>query len=269
MAERDVVCCIGAGRMGRGIAYVGHKIHLLDAKPRDSEAFEAFRTETLDVINGSLSSLARLRLLELSDVPTILKRVKIHSLEDAEVAFVDAKIVFEGVPDALDAKQQAFALFDQHADEDAILASTTSTILSTDLAEFTKSPECFLNAHWLNPAFVVPLVEVSPTPKTATNIITKLNEFLESIGKVPVLCKASPGYIAPRIQALAMNDERFAAPDIIKSNMENDRIGLRTGQGFYNYDNVDVAEYQQQIMAAYLKILQNNDMVCEPVLLQN
>lgn len=327
MAERDVVCCIGAGRMGRGIAhavaYAGHKVHLLDAKPRDSAAFEVFRTETLNVINGSLSSLARLGALELSDVPIILKRVEVHSLDDANTALTDAKIVFEGVPEVLDAKKHAFALFDEHASKNAILASTTSTILSTDLAEFTKSPDKFLNAHWLNPAFLVPLVEVSPTPNTDSNVITELNNFLESIGKVPVLCKASPGYIVPRIQALAMNeaarivedgvataedvdkaikygfgfrfavlgmlefidwgggdilyhasnymtkamnDERFAAPDIIKSNMENDRIGLRTGQGFYNYDNVDVAEYQQQKMAAFLKMLQDNDMVRKPVL---
>ena len=67
-------------------------------------------------------------------------------------------------------------------------------------------PERFLNAHWLNPAFLVPLVELSPGARTDPAVTQRLRALLESIGKVPVVCAARPGYIVPRIQALAMNE---------------------------------------------------------------
>src|SRR5690606_4685154 len=91
-------------------------------------------------------------------------------------------------------------------DEGTILASTTSTMLSTHLAQFTKRPASYLNAHWLNPAMLMPLVELSPADETSPQIIARLRAFLEEIGKIPIVCKASPGYIVPRIQALAMNE---------------------------------------------------------------
>jgi 3-hydroxybutyryl-CoA dehydrogenase len=87
-----------------------------------------------------------------------------------------------------------------------IIASTTSTILVDDLADAVAHPERFLNAHWLNPAFLVPLVELSPGARTDPAVTARLKALLEDIGKVPVVCAARPGYIVPRIQALAMNE---------------------------------------------------------------
>ncbi len=327
MSHRQVTACIGAGRMGRGIAhavaYAGHDVRLLDAKQRTTAEFDALREQALAEVETTLTSIARLGVFPEQSVGAILARVSIHPLADAEAALAGAATVFEGVPEVLAAKEAAFRLFDEHADEQAILASTTSTILSTDLARYTKSPNRFLNAHWLNPAYLVPLVEVSPTDQTAPAVVTALNEFLEEIGKVPVVCKASPGYIVPRIQALAMNEaarlvedgvaspedvdkaikygfgvrfavlgmlefidwgggdilyhasnymstamnsDRFAAPEIVKSNMHNNRLGLRTGQGFFDYDKVDVARYREEKLSAFLKLLKDNDLVKEPVL---
>ena len=75
----------------------------------------------------------------------------------------------------LDAKIPAFALISDCAEPDAIVASTTSTILSNDLQPHVRNPERFLNAHWLNPAYLVPLVELSPGDQTDPN--TKGVEF--------------------------------------------------------------------------------------------
>lgn len=327
MSNRSVIACIGAGRMGRGIAhavaFAGHRVRLLDAKPRDAAEFADFQQVTLGEVETTLRSLAHLGAYDETVVPAILARVTVHPLADAAAALADAAIVFEGVPEVMEMKQAAFTLFDDHAAETATLASTTSTILSTDLARFTRSPDRFLNAHWLNPAFLVPLVEVSPCDETEPAVTAALCAFLEGIGKVPVECRASPGYIVPRIQALAMNEaarlvedgvataedvdkaikygfglrfavlgmlefidwgggdilyyasrymseamqnDRFAAPDIVVDNMENDRVGLRSGQGFYDYANIDVEAYRQQKMAAFLKILRDNDLIRPPVL---
>lgn len=204
------VACIGAGRMGRGIAhaaaYGGHPVTLLDAKSRDADGFAALKAEALAEVQGSLAMLAGLGVFDPAAIPAILARVQVRPLSEAAAALAGAAIVFEGVPETRAAKAEAFALFDDAAAPGSILASTTSTMLSDELAGLTRSPERFLNAHWLNPAFLVPLVELSPTDRTAPDTLAAVRGFLEALGKVPVVCKAAPGYIVPRIQMLAMNE---------------------------------------------------------------
>lgn len=327
MAERAKIACIGAGRMGRGIAqcvaYAGHDVRLLDAKQRDAADFKRFRGETLAEIEGGLRSLAGLGAFDASTIGQIMTRVDVFARDESARALAGAGIIFEAVPEVMDAKRDAFALFDAHADEGAILASTTSTMLSTELAGLTGRRQAFLNAHWLNPAFLMPLVELSPCDETGEEALTRLKGFLEGIGKVPIVCKASPGYIVPRIQALAMNeaarlveegvaspedvdkavtygfglrfgvlgllefidwgggdilyyasdylsgafdDDRFEAPQIIKSNMEEGRIGLKTGSGFFDYADTDVDAYRRRRMAAFLRALQNAGLARAPVI---
>lgn len=208
--SKETVACIGAGRMGRGIAqsvaYGGHDIRLIDARARDGDAFDSLAGEAVAEIRQALASLADLGVFDAAAIPAIVGRVTVWPLERAAEALQGAAIVFEGVPEVREAKAAAFALFDAHAEPDAILASTTSTMLSTDLAQLTRRPGAFLNAHWLNPAFLMPLVELSPCAETDAEVLARLRAFLERLGKVPVVCKASPGYIVPRIQALAMNE---------------------------------------------------------------
>lgn len=327
MADDVTIACIGAGRMGRGIAqcvaYAGHEVRLIDAKERDADAFAKLRDEALDEIRTALASIAALGAFKVDAVPQIMERVSIVPRGEAAAGLSGARIVFEGVPEVTDAKRHAFALFDAHADGDAILASTTSTMLSTELAGFTSAPERFLNAHWLNPAFLMPLVELSPADETDAETTAFVRAYLEGIGKVPIVCKASPGYIVPRIQALAMNeaariveegvasaedvdkavtygfglrfgvlgllefidwgggdilyyasrylagafeDERYQAPEIISRHMEEGRIGLKTGSGFFDYSDMDVDAYRQRRMAAFLKALDNAGLVRPPKL---
>lgn len=207
---RMSTACIGAGRMGRGIAqamsYAGCDIVLIDAKPRDPKAFARFREETLAEVRAGLDMVATIGGFDVGILPALMDRVTVVPLAEAAEGLNGADVVFEAVPELIDAKSAAFALFDAHAGPQAILASTTSSMLATELASLTTRPSHFLNAHWLNPALLVPLVEVSPSEKTRPEVLDRLTGFLTGIGKVPVVCKASPGYIVPRIQALAMNE---------------------------------------------------------------
>jgi len=238
MSPRAAIACIGAGRMGRGIAhsvaYAGHRAVLVDAKSRSEGDFARISNEALAEIRGGLASVAALGAFDASAIDAIMERISIVSLSDAARGLTGCEIVFEAVPEVLDAKRDAFALFDAHADDDAILASTTSTILSTDLSGFTGRPENFLNAHWLNPAFLMPLIELSPTDATHPRTLERLRGVLEAMGKVPIVCKASPGYIVPRIQALAMNEAARLAEEGVASAEDIDKavkygFGLRFG----------------------------------------
>lgn len=208
--SRPVIACVGAGRMGRGIAhafaYAGHEVRLIDSKTRDDAGRQRISNEALNEVRGSLTSVAEIGGFEAKAIGRIMERIAIVPYEHARSALTAVRFIFEAVPETEEAKKATLAFIDAHADDDAIVASTTSTFLSTHLADFSDRPERFLNAHWLNPAFLVPLIELSPTPLTDRAVIDEFKSLLTSIGKVPVECAASPGYIVPRIQALAMNE---------------------------------------------------------------
>jgi 3-hydroxybutyryl-CoA dehydrogenase len=320
-----VIACVGAGRMGRGIAhcfaYAGFEVRLVDAKQRGDVDQAAFFEQTHEEIRASLATVADLGGFDGGLVEKIAGRVSVFPREDASTALDGVRFIFEAVPETDGAKREALALVDETADADAIVASTTSTYLSTQLSAWSGRPARFLNAHWLNPAYIVPLIEISPTDDTDPAVVEETKALLESIGKVPVVCKASPGYIVPRIQALAMNeaarlveegvasaedidkavkygfgfrfavlgllefidwgggdilyhasrylsdamdDPRFAAPEIVQSNMAGKRNGLRDGTGFYDYADIDLGDYRRKKMAAFLKSLENAGLMREP-----
>lgn len=235
MSLKETIAAVGAGRMGRGIAiafaYSGHEVRLIDAKPRAASDFKVLKAAALSDIKSALSLLAGFGLLDSADVETVASRVSCFPLQDMEASLASVDVIFEGVPETVEAKRAAFEFVSRYASADAIVASTTSTILSNDLQGFVAHPERFLNAHWLNPAYLVPLVELSPGDQTDPQATERLKALLERIGKVPVICAASPGYIVPRIQALAMNEAARLVEEGVASAEDVDKA-TKYGFGF-------------------------------------
>lgn len=318
---KDLVGVLGAGRMGRGIAlsyiFAGVPVLLVDLKQRTDEEREALISSAREEMTTDLQFLAGVGLIESDDIPTTLDLVTFSHREDDEKPLAQCNIIFEGVPEVMAAKEDAFSYANNCVADDAIIASTTSTFLVTELAGLVSHPQRFMNAHWLNPAHLMPLVEISRSDGTDQQAIETLIQSLESVGKVPVVCSASPGYIVPRIQALAMNEAarlveegvasaedidkainvgfglrfavlgllefidwgggdilyyasnylsrgigpRYAAPDIIRSNMENGRNGLREGAGFFDYSETDTNAYRQQRMLDFVSLLKYKDLL--------
>lgn len=201
---------VGAGRMGRGIAtafaYAGHRIALVDLRQRSPEAWQRLGDEARAEIRASLDGLAQLGALPAAQVEAIAERVELVDAAGAQSALAAAELVFEGVPETLEAKREAFEQINRHCRADAILTSTTSSILVTQLAALVQHPQRFLNMHWLNPAYLIPVVELSTHAGTDPAVVARTREIMESIGKLPVLCGPTPGYIVPRLQALIMNE---------------------------------------------------------------
>lgn len=239
------IVALGAGRMGRGIAhafaYAGYSVTLIDLKKRAVDDLERLKAEALAEIDATLASLAALGVFEDRHRAEIRARVSVCGRDDAPVVLRDASVVFEGVPETIDMKAEAFAFACEHLAADAIVSSTTSTILVTTLADFVPNPERFLNGHWLNPAYLVPLVEVSPHAGTAPAVIERFTQLLQGIGKKTVLCKPAPGFIVPRMQSLIMNEaarmvqEGLATPEDVDT-------AVRYGLGF-RYANMGVVEF--------------------------
>lgn len=255
------IAAVGAGRMGRGIAlafaYAGYPVQLIDLKPRPAAAFEQLAKEARDEMQASLAMLAELDAMPEAAVPLLLQRIDVLP-ESESKSLSEADVVFEAVPETLEAKREAFARLCRLVRPDAILASTTSTILVTDLVPLVTRPERLVNAHWLNPAYVIPLVELSRHEGTSDEVVARLRALLEDAGKVPVLCGPTPGYIVPRLQALVMNEAArmveegaASAEDIDKATRYG--LGLRFAAigvvEFIDYGGNDILYYASRYLA--------------------
>jgi 3-hydroxybutyryl-CoA dehydrogenase len=234
-AIRPAIACLGAGRMGRGIAvafaYAGHDVTMIDVKARSAEQFAALEAEALGEIRKTLTSLARFGLLTEQDAEAVVARVSVAPAQDMAAALAGAGIVFEGVPEVVELKREVLAAASRCVGPDIVIASTTSTILVDDISSAVENPARFLNVHWLNPAYLIPLVEISPGAATDPDVTARVKALLEGIGKVPVVCAATPGFIVPRIQALAMNEAARMVEEGVASAEDIDKA-IRYGFGF-------------------------------------
>ncbi|HEY5634849.1 MAG TPA: 3-hydroxybutyryl-CoA dehydrogenase [Burkholderiaceae bacterium] len=242
---RETVAALGAGRMGRGIAtafaYAGHEVLLIDVKERPAAQAAELERAALAEIDTALGAMSRWGAFDDALRPAILQRVRFAARDQAPAALARADVVFEGVPEVIDAKRDAFAFASPHLRAGTLLASTTSTFLVTQLAAFAPDPERFLNAHWLNPAHLIPLVELSAHPGTAKEASRAMTSLLERIGKVPVMCAPAPGYIVPRLQSLIMNEAARMIEQGVASAEDIDRA-TRYGLGF-RFANMGVVEF--------------------------
>jgi len=249
--------------MGRGIgqvfAYAGYSVDIIDFKPRSPASHAQLAQAARAEIAANLGLLRELG--ELANVERILRRVHIISHDDAPSALAETDVLFEGVTETEEVKRDAFARACRHLRPQAIIASSTSSMLADKLAAMVSGPERFLNAHFLNPAYLIPLVEVSPAKATAESTFAKVKALLESAGKVVVRCAASPGYIVPRLQAAAMNEAARLVEEGVATPEDIDRA-VRAGFGprytamglceFIDYGGLDILYYASSSMARAL-----------------
>lgn len=265
MSRLPLIGSLGAGRMGRGIAhafaYAGHEVLLIDGKPREAQDAARLKDEALAEIRANLTALSALGALTSEEIAKIVARVRFVPFDEAPSALAKVDVLFEGVPEVLDAKRAALRFAGAHLRADTIVASTTSTMLSTELASLVARPARFLNCHWLNPAYLIPLVELSPHAGTEGAVTERMKRLLEAIGKKPVVCKAAPGFIVPRLQALVMNEAARMVEQGVASAEDVDRA-VRYGFGiryatmgvveFIDYGGVDILYYASHYLAKAL-----------------
>ena len=248
--------------MGRGIAiafaYGGYQVALVDLKPRSADDGRRLAADAVQEMRASLTMLADLDAMPVDAIERVMARIQVVGHDGAESALANADVVFEGVTETLEAKRDLFTRLCPLLRDDAIIASTTSTILVTDLISLVTQPQRLINAHWLNPAYVIPLVELSAHAGTAPAVIATLKAALEDIGKVPVLCGPAPGYIVPRLQALVMNEAARIVDEGIATAEEVDKA-TRYGMGlrfaalgvveFIDFGGNDILYYASKYLA--------------------
>lgn len=203
------VAVVGAGRMGQGIAaalaFGNVPVAVVDLRDRGADA-AAYLEGVRASIRQALAHKVTLGLLTVEDLDGVTALVTVVGEVDALTPMAAADLVFEAVPEVAEVKREALAWIEAMVGDTVPIASTTSSFLVDELAGALSAPARFLNAHWLNPADLMPLVEVASGTATGPGAVDTTRELLLAVGKVPVVCAASPGYIVPRLQALVMNE---------------------------------------------------------------
>lgn len=230
----NCIVIVGAGRMGRGIAQsyalAGVNTLLVDLKQRSKQGFETLAAAVDKEVRGDLEFTADLGFLQPHEVQSTLDRISIVPGSAEDSRFKAAEIVYEALPEILELKRQALEWINLNISNEAIVASTTSTLNVDELAKLVNLPGRFLNAHWLNPAHLMPVVEVAVGSQSEESAYKKVHASLTQVGKVPVRCTASAGYIVPRIQALAMNEAARLVEEGVASAEDVD-TAVRAGFG--------------------------------------
>ncbi|WP_017611803.1 3-hydroxyacyl-CoA dehydrogenase family protein [Nocardiopsis salina] len=189
------VAVVGTGYMGGGIAHTfalaGHRVTVADAGPeRAREAVDRLLEEGRRYAQEGLFP---------SHAPDRLAR-NLEAAPDPAGAVRDAHLVCEAVPEDAALKSEVLAQLSRQAPPTALIASNTSAVPIADLARSVQGPERFLGAHWMNPAYFVPCVEVVPGPATAAQTVESTAALLRSVGKSPTVVADSPGFVANRLQ---------------------------------------------------------------------
>ena len=238
----DLVAVVGPGRIGRQIALAfargGCRVLLVDVKDRAPRERDAAFADARREIARDLRLMAEEGVIEEPEAARALERIEDRVGLDG----LDAcGFVQEALPELLDLKREILGRLSAVVGPGAILASTSSTISPKHLADAVRGPERFLVAHWLNPAHIIPLVEVVPGAATAPAVVARTLALLERLGKVPVRCGDSPGFIGPRLQALLMNEAVRLVEEGVATPEDVDRA-FKAGMGF-RYAQVGIFEF--------------------------
>jgi 3-hydroxybutyryl-CoA dehydrogenase len=191
---------VGLGAMGGGIAQlcveagietVGREVSLeLAEKGRDRIAH--FLTRKVE--KGQLEQGGR---------DDAVERLQ---LTDSVADLADCDLVIEAAFESLEVKHALFRELERAVRPDAILASNTSALSVTEIASVTEHPERVVGMHFFNPAPLMPLVEIVRAERTDEQVFERAFAFAERIGKQPIRCNDTPGFVVNRILIPLLND---------------------------------------------------------------
>ena len=195
------ISVIGAGTMGNGIAHVfaqkGFTVTLIDTQPAQLEKALTTIAQNLDrqIAKGTLTE---------NDKQSTLGAIT--TATDLKTGVAKADLVVEAATENVDLKLNIFRQLDEHAPDNAILASNTSSISITRIASVTRRPQSVIGLHFMNPVPVMRLVEIINGYATDESVTKKMTSLSEKLGKVPCVVNDYPGFIANRILMPMINE---------------------------------------------------------------
>lgn len=279
------IAVIGSGTMGRGIAY-------LSAVAGYDTVIHDVDQDALDAAKASIESTLRKGVergkLDAAVAEGAAGRVQL--IPELESAARGADLIIEAVPESFELKQTLFAQADLFCSEETILASNTSSISITKLANAVERRDRFVGLHFFNPPHVMKLIEIVRGERTSDATIDEVRAVAVAMGKEPIVVRDSPGFATSRLgvaiglEAIRMLEEgvasaadidramelgynhpmgplrltdlvgldvrlgiaeylastlgpRFEPPELLRTKVREGKLGKKTGEGFYRWDD--------------------------------
>lgn len=196
------IACVGAGLVGHSwatlFALKGYQVNMQSRK--DSTLKKA-----MALIKSNMKFLRQKRMVKSEEVEGAVDRIETTGSIEEAVNGVD--YVQESVAERYDVKKAVFKKMDLYAPDHAILASSSSGLLMSEIQKVTEKPQRCVLAHPWNPPILMPLVEIAGGAKTSRETVQTTYKLMLRLGKVPVIIrKEVPGYIANRIQAAVLRE---------------------------------------------------------------
>ena len=223
----EKIAIIGSGLIGRAWAMVfaraGHRVKMYDNAPGAVD-------KALGLVEEGLGELKSAGLIDEAPAAVVKRVSAAASLADA---VANADYVQENTSERVDVKREVYRMLDEAAPQHCILASSTSTIQTSRFSEGLKGKHRCIVAHPVNPPHVVPIVEISPAPWTAPEVVDRTRALHEKVGQVPITVKKEvEGFILNRLQAALLREawrlvgeDYVTAEDLDKT--IRDGLGLR------------------------------------------
>ena len=214
------IAVLGAGQMGNGIAQVaacaGYQVVMIDIK-------QDYLDNGLAAIENSLSRVVKKERMTQEQAD---QAISLISTSTKKTSAADADLVVEAIPEIPELKFSTFAELDTICKPEAILASNTSSISINAIADATSRPDRVIGMHFMNPVPVMKLVEIINGKETSSEVTELVVKASEQMGKVPLACNDSPGFVSNRIlcpminEAILALEEGVAEPDAIDGIMK-------------------------------------------------
>ena len=221
MQAIGIIC---SGQMGDGIAQVaaqaGYHVYLSDMNIEIAERGKAGIAKQLN------------RLVEKDKIESQAAEIALGRIEPIVQLdpMANADIIIEAATEREDVKRQIFAAASEILGHQALLATNTSSISITRLAQAVKDPSRFIGVHFFNPVPLMGLVEVIRGLATSDHSVAMATDFAKAVGKTPVLAKDSPCFVVNRILLPMLNEAFFALGEGTASMEDIDR-GVQLGLG--------------------------------------
>ena len=214
----QIIGIIGAGTMGNGIAQTvagaGIDVVICDVKPEYVERGIANISKSLDRF------VKKEAITEVQKGQTLDRITSTTELND----LAGCSLVVEAATENFEIKKQIFEKLDEIVDGDAILSSNTSSISITKIAAVTGRPDKVIGMHFFNPVPLMKLVEVIRGIATSDDTYAKVKAFSEQLGKVPVECNDSAGFVSNRVLMPMINEAIFALHEGVATKEAIDEI---------------------------------------------
>jgi 3-hydroxybutyryl-CoA dehydrogenase len=227
--SNEIITVLGAGTMGHGIAHVaalaGYETRIYDVAPEVLGV-------ALSRIEGNLEKGVARGKVDPESRDAALGRIEAHP--SLEGAVTGATVVIEAAPERMEQKQKLLGQASDLAADGALLATNTSSLSITAIAESVPQPDRVIGMHFFNPVHIMELIEIVCGKGTSDTSVERARAIAECLGKTPIVVKDSPGFASSRLgialglEAIRMVEEEVASPEDIDRAMT---LGYRHPMG--------------------------------------